>query len=555
MSALRMQSRAVRLLTALLIAFLLLTALHNLLPQGTLVPLPAASSALKSVATPPKSLSTPPPPVPLLFATGPPDQVASTVPTVRDQRQIPLQISPVSLTACMSKRLRDLLSPLCGAAARDLQIAADAAADSQSMQAALHAYQHPADCSRRRIVRFKDWRNGLGSQLSSLVGAWAAQLEKPPSLLTPDAVAAAGNVEPLPVLLIAAGGLRYANKALCPRRDLSCYFEPFTACEAPEGVKTVRAAKMRPELAGRWSDSLRLRRRRDKWWVRMEMTKYIFRPHAATKAMLVRVRHEMRLLPPATMAAGSPSADRGARSADSSSDLEASSNIELRSPISSSDGSPAWLRIDQLVAVHVRRGDKKDLGARERGEPFSDAMYVRAALALADEVGATGFLLASSEPSTLARLPQLLAPRPTYLMPAKYFVQVPEGMTPHMVVEKTQQEGGENDEGRSQIVQLLLLSECRAFLGTVTSNFGLLVTKLMAFRQPTPVSLDLSCKGLTSMRTATDEPGEPVWPIWDELAEDARRSTLAAGCRGQTASKFPGPAHRLRKRLRDVVPY
>jgi hypothetical protein len=103
-------------------------------------------------------------------------------------------------------------------------------------------------------------------------------------------------------------------------------------------------------------------------------------------------------------------------------------------------------------------------------------------------------------------------------------------------------------------VMRIVLSECRAFLGTVTSNFGLLVTKLMAFRQPTPISLDLSCKGLTSMRAATDEPGEPVWPIWDELAEDARRSTLAAGCRGQTASKFPGPAHRLRKRLRDVVP-
>lgn len=428
----------------------------------------------------------------------------------------------------MSKRLRVLLSPLCGAAASST--AADDAADSRSMQAALHAHQHPADCSRRRIARFKDWRNGLGSQLSSLVGAWAAQLEKPPSLLKPDAVAAAGNVEPLPALLVAAGGLRYANKALCPRRDLSCYFEPFTACEAPEGVSTVRAAKMRPELAGRWSDSLRLRRRRDKWWVRMEMTKYIFRPHAATMAMLVRVRHEMRLRPPEA---------KPTRSAD----LEASS-----------DGGPAWLRIDQLVAVHVRRGDKKDLGAKERGEPFSDAMYVRAALALADEVGAAGFLLASSEPSTLARLPQLLAPRPTYVMPAKYFVQVPEGLTPHMVVEKTQQEGSENDEGRSQIVQLLLLSECRAFLGTVTSNFGLLVTKLMAFRQPTPISLDLSCKGLTSMRAATDESGKPVWPIWDELAEDARRSTLAAGCRGQTASKFPGPAHRLRKRLRDVVP-
>ena len=47
-------------------------------------------------------------------------------------------------------------------------------------------------------------------------------------------------------------------------------------------------------------------------------------------------------------------------------------------------------------------------------------------------------------------------------------MQVPEGLTPHQVIEKTRQEGGVNDEGRSQIVQLLLLAECKAFLGTAT---------------------------------------------------------------------------------------
>ena len=58
------------------------------------------------------------------------------------------------------------------------------------------------------------------------------------------------------------------------------------------------------------------------------------------------------------------------------------------------------------------------------------------AQALAREVGAEGFLLASSEPNTLTRLPPLLLPLPTYVMPAHHFVDVPEGKTPHQVVEE-----------------------------------------------------------------------------------------------------------------------
>ena len=58
---------------------------------------------------------------------------------------------------------------------------------------------------------------------------------------------------------------------------------------------------------------------------------------------------------------------------------------------------------------------------------------------MADEVGAEGFILASSEPNTLLRLPPLLLPLPTYVMAAHHFVAVPEGKTPHQVVEKTKQ--------------------------------------------------------------------------------------------------------------------
>ena len=69
------------------------------------------------------------------------------------------------------------------------------------------------------------------------------------------------------------------------------------------------------------------------------------------------------------------------------------------------------------------------------------------------------------------------------------------------------------------MVQILLLASTRAFVGTVTSNFGQLVTKLMGFATPAPVALDLSCVGLTSMRNGSSG---IVWaPGWAE-GDEAR---------------------------------
>ena len=71
----------------------------------------------------------------------------------------------------------------------------------------------------------------------------------------------------------------------------------------------------------------------------------------------------------------------------------------------------------------------------------------------------------------------------------------------------------------AQVVQILLLASTRAFVGTVTSNFGQLVTKLMGFATPAPVALDLSCVGLTSMRNGSSG---IVWaPGWAE-GDEAR---------------------------------
>ena len=430
--------------------------------------------------------------------------------------------------ACKSARLRAVLALECnyGKAQRE---AADEAADAAALQAALVHVQHPADCAseaaRGGVHTFKDWRNGLGAQISSLVGAWAAVLAKHaaapgsggrifpgfrPSGSAGGGIEGGGGGGPSR-LLIPLGGLRYANKARCPARDLSCYFLPFSGCEAPETTKNARAKKTPPALASEVSHELRLRRTRDKWWLRKELTRYVFRPNRGTARMLAEVRDEMGLSPPLSHDGrprhAQPLEDDAAARAAGSPD---EARREAGASVSGGRDGSAALRTDQLVGLHIRRGDKRDLGAKERGEPFSDAQYVQAALALADEIGAAGFLLASSEPDTLRRLPAMLRPRPTFVMPARHFVQVPEGLTPHQVIEKTRQEGGSNDEGRSQIVQLLLLSECAAFLGTVTSNFGQLVTKLMAFRTPRPLALDLSCEGLTSMQGASASPQPEV---------------------------------------------
>ena len=78
--------------------------------------------------------------------------------------------------------------------------------------------------ARRPAFTFKDWRNGLGSQISTLVGVWAAALAHPKKGEPTPAGALLGPDAPL---LVPLGGLRYANKALCAKRDLACYFEPF----------------------------------------------------------------------------------------------------------------------------------------------------------------------------------------------------------------------------------------------------------------------------------------------------------------------------------------
>ena len=58
--------------------------------------------------------------------------------------------------------------------------------------------------------------------------------------------------------------------------------------------------------------------------------------------------------------------------------------------------------------------------------------------------------------------------------------------------------------------QMLLLARTAAFVGTTTSNVGGVVTKLMGFLWAEPVSLDLSCRGLSSMRNSSSGRS---WPI------------------------------------------
>jgi len=375
--------------------------------------------------------------------------------------------TPEQRNGCASVLLTELLGQACGKHAATA--IADDLHDSARLQAFLMTRQHPANCATRRVFVFKDWRNGLGAQLSSLLGSWTALLS--------DGEPADGAA-----VLTASGGMRYANKRLCPQRDLSCYFEPLSSCP-PVSLSKARAVKTPPAVAVDLSHLLGLRRERDTWWLRKELIKYIFRLNRNTSNMLNRVTEEMQL------------------------------------------GKGANTQLSDLVGLHVRRGDKKDLGAKDRGEPFPDAMYVIATKAVAAEINAKGVLLASSEPQTLRTLPQQLLPLTTYVMPAKYFVHVPNGHTPHKVVEATQSISSQ-DEGRSQIVQLLLLARTAAFVGTITSNFGGLVTKLMGMRTVSPLALDLSCEGLRWMRNVS-----AVWNVFGSPSAKHAKEFFPAACR------------------------
>ena len=119
-------------------------------------------------------------------------------------------------------------------------------------------------------------------QLSSLVGAWAHLLARTGG--------ARGSAR-----LLASGGMRYANKARCPKRDLACYFEPLSGCEASGDEKEARAAKTPEALPAELGEALGFHRSRDKWWLRRELTRFVFRPNAASAALMLRVCGEMQI--------------------------------------------------------------------------------------------------------------------------------------------------------------------------------------------------------------------------------------------------------------------
>jgi hypothetical protein len=129
-------------------------------------------------------------------------------------------------------------------------------------------------------------RHGLSPrlpwQLSSLVGAWAHLLARTGGTR--------GSAR-----LLASGGMRYANKARCPRRDLACYFEPLSGCEASGDEKEARAAKTPEALPAELGQALGFHHSRDKWWLRRELTRFVFRPNAASAVLMLRVCTEMQI--------------------------------------------------------------------------------------------------------------------------------------------------------------------------------------------------------------------------------------------------------------------
>ena len=136
---------------------------------------------------------------------------------------------------------------------------------------------HRAPCIARHGSSLR-----LPWQLSSLVGAWAHLLARTGGTR--------GSAR-----LLASGGMRYANKARCPKRDLACYFEPLSGCEASGDEKEARAAKTPEALPAELGQALGFHRSRDKWWLRRELTRFVFRPNAASAVLMLRVCTEMQI--------------------------------------------------------------------------------------------------------------------------------------------------------------------------------------------------------------------------------------------------------------------
>eukprot|EP00908_Phaeocystis_cordata_P003847 Transcript_14227.p1 GENE.Transcript_14227~~Transcript_14227.p1 ORF type:complete len:396 (+),score=166.23 Transcript_14227:59-1189(+) len=287
----------------------------------------------------------------------------------------------------------------------------------------------------------------------------------------------------------------YVNPVRCPSRSFDCYFEPASNCSRP--AKAGRQPKGRPARNPRehrraedvkihWCFDLprrklsrlaQLRAVHPAAWYHGQLAAFLFRPNAALRAL----RDEV-----------------GARMA--SSDAAAANRSLL------ANGSAC-------AAMHVRRTDKHtedhrvaDRGFKDFGQVFRSWAYWR----YGGPVPQLRVLLGSEDKATFGAMPRLLLPSVAVWIPAPYFVMdmslgkqfksIQQGNKrlaelyglledqiaathPRPTRRQLEARGLLKDEGMVLILQILMMSDCVAFIGSYSSNVAILVHDLMYARR------------------------------------------------------------------------
>lgn len=165
------------------------------------------------------------------------------------------------------------------------------------------------------------------------------------------------------------------------------------------------------------------------------------------------------------------------------------------------------------VSMHVRRTDKHTEDHRVRDRTFKDFGQVYRSWAYwryAGPVAQLRVLLGSEDKATFSAVPRLLTPSTAYWIPARHFVMdmslgkafktIQQGNArlaelygliedkiaatrPPPSREQLAAQGLLKDEGMLLILQILLMSECVAFIGSFSSNVAILVHDLMLARR------------------------------------------------------------------------
>jgi hypothetical protein len=377
-------------------------------------------------------------------------------------------------------------------------------ADAERFQQWIHRQQYPADCSQTAALLTRagvqaDGQHypgdyfyglGLGSQMASLKYNLVHALLR-------------GRVYHFPTS-------HYVNPVRCPSQTFDCYFEAPTNCSRPAGASvshtggstgtsTGGTARRVPATHHRSVETAQLlwcfelpRKRLSRLaglravhpeaWYQAQLAAFLFRPNEQLQAF------RAALLPT----------------------LAYDTNRTRAAALSQ---QPGGLHNGSCVSIHIRRTDKfrgrrrEDRRSAVGFDGFARAYKSWVHWSSSAPLSHLRVLLGSEDPLTFRAMPPLLAPTVAYWIPGKHFVMasfkditdnnnklvgryaaLQKRMAAARVagpaeVQRLVDAGATKDEGMALILQMLMMAECEAFIGSYASNVAILVHDLMLARK------------------------------------------------------------------------